>query len=123
MENRGDIPAACVWCGSQNCILEGKPISRYRDAVYRFARCLSCGIKWAVPFNSFDLDYSAVQKAHRGYAILRANNEWIRSVLGNGPDAYWTQLAADYLSLRTLDARFVEALRQSIRAANGGKTL
>lgn len=118
-----DCCHVCIWCGSTKSERFKTPISVYRNRSYSFARCRSCGVKWAVPFDVSGIDYDAIQKKHVWYAQHRADNEWIRSILSNGADVYWTQRATDYLCSKTMDSRYVHALKRSVEAAKQGRVL
>jgi len=120
---RLDLSESCIWCGSPELKATGATIARYQECSYCFVLCRNCKIKLAYPFQGERVDYEQIQKRKWSSAFHRADNEWIASILSNGPEPLWTEAAHAFLEHKTLDARYAYALKRVREAYLEGRSL
>ncbi|NJP07625.1 MAG: methyltransferase domain-containing protein [Chloroflexaceae bacterium] len=113
----------CVWCGSPDYTIFPEPISRYADRMYYCATCHRCGTRWALPFDVSGVDYDQIQRTHVGYSLIQADHAWVSTMFQRGPAAHWSQLITDYMCLKSIDTRYVHAIRRSYAAAKRKRVL
>lgn len=117
-------PTTCVWCESPQLAVFELPVARYGARTYRFARCMECRVRFAVPFDISGIDYDEIQRRHTGYVVTTASNEYVRVLLSAGPERVWIDRAVDFLCRRTeADSRFDHVLRFCADAQREGLRL
>lgn len=114
---------ACLWCGSHATRLLQADVARLGTLSFDVHECNACRCRFSP--QDAPLDYDAVRTHHAWYRLLACDAEAVRRLLAQGPEPFFTAIAAAYLNHLpwSTDRRYREVLAILFEARAAGRRL